>query len=250
MLSKSDTMSAEKLLRVASRLRDDVDIIGRELTIRGTVDCVYNPLAYAWDVHKRYIEISGDMGASTVMMGMNPGPHGMGQMGIPFAATSMVRDLLGISGIDVNQPSIIHPRRPVVGLDYPREEVSGTRIWGLLSDTYGSASEIFEKVFLVNHCPLMLLDGPRGSNITPDKISGPIVRELLERCDEHLLEVVEILNADTVIGIGKFAEKRAKNALRDSGVEVKGCWHPSPASPLANRNGGADWRENVRSVLP
>tara|TARA_Y100000768_G_scaffold372124_1_gene339495 strand:+ start:524 stop:1255 length:732 start_codon:yes stop_codon:yes gene_type:complete len=243
-------MSAEKLLQVASRLRDDVDIIGRELTIRGTVDCVYNPLEYAWDVHKRYIEISGDMGASTVMMGMNPGPHGMGQMGIPFAATSMVRDLLGISGIDVNQPSIIHPRRPVVGLDYPREEVSGTRIWGLLSDTYGSASEIFEKVFLVNHCPLMLLDGPRGSNITPDKISGPIVRELLERCDEHLLEVVEILNADTVIGIGKFAEKRANNALRDSGVEVKGCWHPSPASPLANRNGGADWRENVRSVLP
>ncbi len=231
-------------------MRDDVDIIGRELTIRGTVDCVYNPLEYAWDVHKRYIEISGDMGASTVMMGMNPGPHGMGQMGIPFAATSMVRDLLGISGIDVNQPSIIHPRRPVVGLDYPREEVSGTRIWGLLSDTYGSASEIFEKVFLVNHCPLMLLDGPRGSNITPDKISGPIVRELLERCDEHLLEVVEILNADTVIGIGKFAEKRANNALRDSGVEVKGCWHPSPASPLANRNGGADWRENVRSVLP
>ncbi len=250
MLSRSDTMSAEKLLQVASRLRDDVDIIGRELTIRGTVDCVYNPLEYAWDVHKRYIEISGDMGASTVMMGMNPGPHGMGQMGIPFAATSMVRDLLGISGIDVNQPSIIHPRRPVVGLDYPREEVSGTRIWGLLSDTYGSASEIFEKVFLVNHCPLMLLDGPRGSNITPDKISGPIVRELLERCDEHLLEVVEILNADTVIGIGKFAEKRANNALRDSGVEVKGCWHPSPASPLANRNGGADWRENVRSVLP
>ena len=243
-------MSAEKLLQVASRLRDDVDIIGRELTIRGTVDCVYNPLEYAWDVHKRYIEISGDMGASTVMMGMNPGPHGMGQMGIPFAATSMVRDLLGISGIDVNQPSIIHPRRPVVGLDYPREEVSGTRIWGLLSDTYGSASEIFEKVFLVNHCPLMLLDGPRGSNITPDKISGPLVRELLERCDEHLLEVVEILNADTVIGIGKFAEKRANNALRDSGVEVKGCWHPSPASPLANRNGGADWRENVRSVLP
>ena len=184
------------------------------------------------------------------MMGMNPGPHGMGQMGIPFAATSMVRDLLGISGIDVEQPPVIHPNRPVIGLEYPREEVSGTRIWGLLSEAYGGAGEIFEKVFLVNHCPLMLLDGPRGSNITPDRISGPTVRRLLERCDEHLLEVVEILDADTVIGIGKFAEKRAINALRDSGVVVKGCWHPSPASPLANRNGGADWRENVRSVIP
>ena len=250
MLSSSDTMSVEKLLQVASRLRDDVDVIGRELTNQGTVDYVYNPLSYAWDVHKRYIEISGDMGASTVMMGMNPGPHGMGQMGIPFAATSMVRDLLGISGIDVEQPPVIHPNRPVIGLEYPREEVSGTRIWGLLSEAYGGADEIFEMVFLVNHCPLMLLDGPRGSNITPDRISGPTVRRLLERCDEHLLEVVEILDADTVIGIGKFAEKRAINALRDSGVVVKGCWHPSPASPLANRNGGADWRENVRSVIP
>ena len=250
MLSSSDTMSVEKLLQVASRLRDDVDVIGRELTNQGTVDYVYNPLSYAWDVHKRYIEISGDMGASTVMMGMNPGPHGMGQMGIPFAATSMVRDLLGISGIDVEQPPVIHPNRPVIGLEYPREEVSGTRIWGLLSEAYGGAGEIFEKVFLVNHCPLKLLDGPRGSNITPDRISGPTVRWLLERCDEHLRAVVEILDADTVIGIGKFAERRAINALRDRGVVVKGCWHPSPASPLANRNGGADWRENVRSVIP
>ena len=183
-------------------------------------------------------------------MGMNPGPHGMGQMGIPFAATSMVRDLLGISGIDVNQPSVIHPKRPVIGLDYPREEVSGTRIWGLLSETYGGVDEIFGKVFLVNHCPLMLLDGERGSNITPDKIYGDTAKGLLRRCDEHLVEVVEILDADVVIGIGKFAEKRARDALDGSEVEVRGCWHPSPASPLANRNGGADWRENVRAVLP
>ncbi len=243
-------MSVQKLLRAASSLRDDADVFGGELTSNGIVDCVYNPLAYAWEVHKRYIEISGDKGARTVMMGMNPGPHGMGQMGIPFAATSMVRDLLGISGIDVNQPSVIHPKRPVIGLDYPREEVSGTRIWGLLSETYGGVDEIFGKVFLVNHCPLMLLDGERGSNITPDKIYGEAAKGLLRRCDEHLVEVLEILNADVVIGIGKFAEKRARDALDGSEVEVRGCWHPSPASPLANRNGGADWRENVRAVLP
>ena len=110
--------------------------------------------------------------------------------------------------------------------------------------------EIFGKVFLVNHCPLMLLEGERGSNITPDKIYGDTAKGLLRRCDEHLVEVVEILDADVVIGIGKFAEKRAMDALDGSGVEVRGCWHPSPASPLANRNGGADWRENVRAVLP
>jgi single-strand selective monofunctional uracil DNA glycosylase len=174
----------------------------------------------------------------------------MGQMGIPFAATSMVRDILGIRNIPVKQPSTPHPKRPVIGLEYPREEVSGTRIWGLLSETYGSSDRIFEKVFLVNHCPLMLLNGERGVNVTPDKISGMTARKLLQRCDKHLKEVVDSLNADCVIGIGKFAERRALNALEGSGIQVKGCWHPSPASPLSNRNGGADWRENVRAVLP
>ena len=185
-----------------------------------------------------------------MMLGMNPGPHGMGQMGIPFAATSMVRDILGISNIPVKQPSIPHPKRPVIGLEYPREEVSGTRIWGLLAETYGSSDRIFENVFLLNHCPLMLLNGERGVNVTPDKISGRTARKLLQRCDKHLEEVVDSLNADCVIGIGKFAERRALNTFGGSGIHVKGCWHPSPASPLANRNGGADWRDNVRAVLP
>lgn len=243
-------MTVDDLLACASSLRDDSEKYARELVEEGSVDCVYNPLMYAWDVHKKYIEIAGGRGAKTVMLGMNPGPHGMGQMGIPFAATSMVRDLLGISGIPVGQPSDPHPRRPVIGLDYPREEVSGTRVWSLLSDTYGSSESIFEKVFLVNHCPLMLLDGDRATNVTPDKISGQTARSLLERCDEHLVEVVDILGAETVIGIGKFAERRALAALEGMDVEVRGCWHPSPASPLANRNGGRDWRENVSSVLP
>jgi single-strand selective monofunctional uracil DNA glycosylase len=120
----------------------------------------------------------------------------------------------------------------------------------LLSEQYGSGENILSKVFLVNHCPLMLFSGNRATNITPDKISGSIIRLLLERCDEHLREIVDILGITTVIGVGKFAEKRALKALSDTEIEIKTCWHPSPASPLANRNGGADWRNNVRSVLP
>jgi hypothetical protein len=59
-----------------------------------------------------------------------------------------------------------------------------------------------------------------------------------------------MMEINTVIGVGRFAEKRATAALLGSKVEVRTCWHPSPASPLANKNGGKDWRENVRSVLP
>ena len=243
-------MEIESLIRTAADLRDDVNPIGRRLVSEGSVDVCYNPLDYAWGAHEAYLRRMGSSGARTVILGMNPGPHGMGQMGIPFAATSMVRDLLGITGIPVNQPKMADPRRPVVGLEYPREEVSGTRLWGLLSEHYGNAEAIASNVFLVNHCPLMLFSGSRATNITPDKIAGPTVRALLERCDEHLREVVTVLDAERVIGVGKFAESRAGAALEDYSVKVLGCWHPSPASPLANRNGGADWRANVRAVLP
>ena len=216
----------------------------------GVADCVYNPLMYAWDIHEEFIRVSGGRGAKTILMGMNPGPHGMGQMGVPFAATSVVRDLLGISGIDVSKPAISHPKRPVNGLAHPKEEVSGTRLWGLLQDRYGGADQIFQNVFIVNHCPLMILHGPRGTNVTPNNVSGPAVRDLLERCDQHLMEVVMALGAEQVIGIGKYAEKRANLALGEMDIRVRTCWHPSPASPLANRNGGKDWRENVSAVLP
>ena len=243
-------MVVEQLIRAAASLRDDVVPIGSRLVSEGSVDLCYNPLEYAWDVHEAYLARMGGGGARTIVLGMNPGPHGMGQMGIPFAATSVVRDLLGITGIPVSQPEAADLRRPVVGLDYPREEVSGTRLWGLLAEHYGDVDDIAGSVFLVNHCPLMLFSGPRATNITPDKVGGSTAQALLERCDQHLREVVGAIQAERVIGVGKFAETRAIAALGDDSVEVVGCWHPSPASPLANRNGGADWRANVRAVLP
>ena len=239
-----------ELSRAAAGLRDDAEDLARRMESEGVADCVYNPLMYAWDIHEEFIRVSGGSGAKTILMGMNPGPHGMGQMGVPFAATSVVRDLLGISGIDVSKPAISHPKRPVNGLAHPKEEVSGTRLWGLLQDRYGGADQIFQNVFIVNHCPLMILHGPRGTNVTPNNVSGPAVRDLLERCDQHLMEVVMALGAEQVIGIGKYAEKRANLALGEMGIRVMTCWHPSPASPLANRNGGKDWRENVSAVLP
>ena len=243
-------MVVERLIEAAARLRDDVTPMGKKLVSEGRIDVCYNPLNYAWDVHEEYLRRMGGLGAKTVVLGMNPGPHGMGQMGIPFAATSVVRDLIGITNISVKQPDNPDDRRPVIGLEYHKEEVSGTRLWGLLNDQYGDAQTIASRVFLVNHCPLMLFSGPRAANITPDKVGGSTAKALLERCDEHLVEVVSVLGANRVIGVGKFAESRARAALAEKSIEVIGCWHPSPASPLANRNGGADWRENVRGVLP
>ena len=238
------------LIELASELCSQLDPLAKQLVKEGAVDCVYNPLHYAWEAHQAYLRLAGSGGAKTVLLGMNPGPHGMGQMGIPFAATTMVREVLGIQDIDVEQPQTPHPKRPVIGLEYPKEEVSGTRVWGLLSSHYGTAAEIFSKVFIVNHCPLMLFSGPRAKNITPDKVRGECMLEILSLCDTHLRKVVTVMSVEEVIGIGRFAERRARGVFETGSVRVSTCWHPSPASPLANRNGGADWRANVISVLP
>ncbi len=243
-------MVVTQMVEASALLRDDVETFADALVAEGSVDAVYNPLAYAWEPHRAFVEMAAGSGAKTLLLGMNPGPHGMGQMGIPFAATSVVRDLLGIRDLPVGQPRNPHPKRTVTGLDWPKEEVSGTRLWGLLADHYGDAESIFQRVFIVNHCPLMLFSGERATNITPDKITGPTAHALLKRCDDHLREVVDILGIERVIGVGRFSEKRAAAALAETDVKVTTCWHPSPASPLANRNGGADWRANVRVVLP
>ena len=243
-------MIVERMIEASSKLRDDVEKFSDSLVKEGSVDAVYNPLAYAWEPHRAYLELASGGGAKTLLLGMNPGPHGMGQMGIPFAATSVVRELLKITNLEVGQPRKPHPKRPISGLDWPKEEVSGTRLWGLLANEYGSAESIFKSVFLLNHCPLMLFSGERATNITPDKITGPTTKALLERCDEHLREVVDIMQIERVIGVGKYSEKRALNALSGIDISVTTCWHPSPASPLANRNKGEDWKKNVRNVLP
>lgn len=243
-------MAIDDLIRLASSLRDDVEDLAKRMEYEGTADCVYNPLMYAWEIHAEYLRLAGAGSAKTILLGMNPGPHGMGQVGIPFAATSVVRDLLGITGLEVGKPRVTHAKRPVNGLSHPKEEVSGTRLWGVLAQRYGSALEIFENVFVANHCPLMIFSGPRATNVTPDNARGPATKMLLDRCDQHLRELVSSLRAHTVIGVGKFAESRAEKALEGMGTTILSCWHPSPASPLANRNGGTDWRENICSVLP
>lgn len=243
-------MIVERMIEASSKLRDDVEKFADSLVKEGSVDAVYNPLAYAWEPHRAYLELASGGGAKTLLLGMNPGPHGMGQMGIPFAATSVVRDLLKITNLEVGQPRTPHPKRPISGLDWPKEEVSGTRLWGLLANEYGSAESIFKSVFLLNHCPLMLFSGERATNITPDKITGPTTKALLERCDDHLREVVDIMQIERVIGVGRYSEKRALNALSGIDISITTCWHPSPASPLANRNKGEDWKKNVRNVLP
>lgn len=243
---------SKKLLFAGQKLAKKCNRLIPKLISQTDVCYATNPLDYAASAHEQYLEKWGGLGAKTILLGMNPGPWGMGQTGVPFGATGVVQEILDITDAEIYHPKGAHPKRPVSGLSLERQEVSGTRLWNLLLQQYGTTERIFKHVFVLNHCPLLLL-GESGKNLTPDKLPGEATRKILAACDKHLLEVVKILKIKKIIGIGKYAEKRAKIAIpnyQKLGIEIDTVWHPSPASPLANKNDGADWRANVSAKLP
>ena len=249
----------DSMIEAGQRLSTICDAAIPVLETTPSVEHATNPLDYAWPHHVQYIQKWAGLGATTLLLGMNPGPWGMAQTGVPFGATGVARDFLEIEARTLETPPNAHPKRPIEGMSLERQEVSGTRIWKLMEDHYGSAKSTFEHLFVVNHCPLLLL-GERGQNITPNNVPAAVIAPVLEACDEHLREVVDIMGITHIIGIGKYAEQRARKALNATkdgvGTSPEGriitidtCWHPSPASPLANKNNGADWRANVTACL-
>ncbi len=223
--------------------------ISRELCARveqlgfPSVPYVYDPLVYAREPHEAYLERWGSKAPREVLMiGMNPGPFGMAQTGVPFGDVAMVRDFLGITG-PVGKPPHEHPARPIAGFACARSEVSGTRFWDWARDRFGTAERFFDRVFVANWCPLVFMD-ESGRNRTPDRLPAAERAPLYEACNEAFAKVTEVLQPMLVVGIGGFAEKRAREALGDEAAI--GCiLHPSPASPAANR----DWAGGVDAQL-
>jgi single-strand selective monofunctional uracil DNA glycosylase len=54
-----------------------------DMTFSAPVTHVYNPLAYAWEPHRLYLERYGRGERDVIMLGMNPGPFGLS---IPYEA--------------------------------------------------------------------------------------------------------------------------------------------------------------------
>jgi len=217
------------LVRIAHDLSGAVD----GLCFAPPVTHVYNPLVYAGKSHARYAERYGAGPKEIVLLGMNPGPFGMAQNGVPFGDVSMVRDWLQIEE-SVGVPTVMHPKRPVLGFGCTRSEVSGTRLWGWARDLFGTPERFFARFYVYNYCPLVFM-AESGRNITPDKLPTGERAALFAVCDEALRAVVAALTPARVVGIGAFAHTRAERALDACGVALGRIPHPSPASPLANR---------------
>lgn len=204
---------------------------------------VYNPLVYARAPYDLYWDRYGAPPKEVVFLGMNPGPFGMAQTGVPFGAVSRVRGWLGIEAL-VGRPDREHPKRPVEGFSCPRDEVSGLRLWGWAAERFGTPERFFARCIVANYCPLLFLTAA-GRNLTPDKLKKAEREPLFATCDRALRDTVALLGPRIVVGIGAFAEGRAREALAGTGVRVGRISHPSPASPRANRG----WADLVDAEL-
>lgn len=235
-------LEVDELKRIYRALARAVD----GLTFAPPVTHVYNPLDYAREPAERYLELAAPGVCSVLLLGMNPGPWGMAQTGVPFGTVPLVRDWLGIEGV-VTRPPHEHPKRPVAGFATGREEISGTRLWGWARDRFGTAERFFATFFVANYCPLVFMEAS-GRNRTPDKLRAAEREALFRLCDEALLEVVKVLRPRQVIGIGQFAEERARAALAGCAVEFGRILHPSPASPAANRGWAAQAERQLKQL--
>jgi len=244
---------ASGLIRAARELAAAVE----ELRFTRPVAYVYNPLAYARQAHEQYLRRFAPQAAgppvAALLLGLNPGPWGMAQTGVPFGDVQAVRDWLGIEA-PVGRPAREHPRRPVLGFAVTRGEVSGRRLWSLMGERFGTAENFFREHFVANYCPLMFLDAD-GKNITPDRLPAAQREPLLRLCDAHLLAVLEMLRPRWAVGIGGFAERRIRAVQvqaaanpRLAGLQVGGILHPSPASPLANQGWAREASRRLESL--
>lgn len=215
------------------------------LAFSAPVQHVYNPLDYAREPHELYLARYGGK-ARTILLGMNPGPFGMMQTGVPFGDIASVRNFLKIEGT-VHKPASEHPKRPIEGFDCNRKEVSGTRLWGFAEARFQTPTAFFEKFFVVNYCPLAFL-AETGKNHTPDKLPAAEKEALFAACDEALRQTAFAQKATAVIGIGAFARDRARLALQGTTIKIGTILHPSPASPLANKGWAAQAEKQLTDL--
>lgn len=223
------------------------------------VSHVYNPLDYARAPHEAYLRRYAAGPRRVVFLGMNPGPFGMMQTGVPFGEVAAVRDWMGIDE-PVDRPAHEHPKRPIQGFACTRSEVSGRRLWSWAQSRFGSAADFFAHSFVLNYCPLVFLEAS-GRNFTPDRLPAAELAALQLACDRHLAAALLALSPAWAIGIGGFAMKRLQKvahptspsslALDESDrahlarIKIAQILHPSPASPAANRG----WQPAVDATL-
>ncbi len=230
-------------MKQLKKITDDLVSDLENLSFGPPVTHVYNPLKYARKPYDIYLERYGTGCKKVVFIGMNPGPWGMAQTGVPFGEVNIVTNWLKIQA-PVGKPDHLHPKRPVDGFSCKKSEVSGKRLWGWIIKRFKNPEKFFSRFFISNYCPLLFFE-ENGRNRTPNNIRAKERKPLIVICDKALSKTIRYLKPDFVIGIGGFAYNRAAEIFEKTDIIVGKITHPSPANPKANRG----WGELVTSEL-
>jgi len=229
-----------------------------------------DPTRYCRSAWAAYLQMAARLGC-VLVVGMNPGPHGMAQTGVPFTDPWIVDELdLQAPRADVPPADIpavgswrhrSHRARGVLG---SKREESAKRLWPLLREICApyaavgpSADKIAEatrrvcnEVLLVNALPICWLD-PAGKNVSAEQVEkrAPAqVREgLRDLVNEWLQAVADILRPAAVIGVGRWAREFVTDLDVDHFVEIPfrdGIKHPSPSA-----GSEAAWRAEAEPIL-
>lgn len=230
---------SDAIIQSAKQLSNAIN----QLTFSPPITHVYNPLHYAWNAHETYLKKYANNPKQIVFLGMNPGPWGMAQTGIPFGEISFVQNWLGID-LPIDKPPNEHPKRPIQGFQCKKSEVSGYRLWSLFKDRFSTPENFFHNHFVANYCPLIFMESS-GRNYTPDQLPKKESQQLFQLCNQHLQDIIHNLSPQWVIGVGHFAQSRAQEALKNHPLKITRIPHPSPANPAANKN----WAQQVTNHL-
>lgn len=225
------------LIRIARRLARDASMLEWH-----TPSHVYNPLRYAWSGHHAYLGRYGEKAGRVLLVGMNPGPWGMAQTGIPFGNVTTVRDWLRIGTTLARNLPTQHPKYPILGMRCHRDEGSGRRLWSWARLRFREPERFFDQFFVWNYCPLLFL--AQNHNLPPSGLSTGEAAALDSVCGYALDRVVAILEPVAVVGIGRYAERQVCKRIGGR-LPVTYLPHPSPASPQANRQ----WSELADHAL-
>jgi single-strand selective monofunctional uracil DNA glycosylase len=207
---------------------------------------VYNPLNYAKLATAQYLDTYGQGRKEVLFLSLNPGPFGMAQTGIPFGDVYWVTKYLKIHNTIEQPKDAVHPKRPILGFDCTRKDVSADRFWKLISSFYPNATTFFQKNFLWTFAPLYFCD-KSGKNITPDKINLVSRKELEQICLEALKNIILSLQVNNVISIGAYVYKNVLKLDAEvlNKIEVENIPHPSPLNPANNKG----WDIRVKDML-
>lgn len=181
----------------------------------------WNPGIYGIDVYADFLKKFPPKKGALLALGLNPGPYGMSQTGIPFTDCRTAARELGLPlQIPGRAPADLARRLKIPGGKWRRTyERSSIVFYRFLNLGWGGVRNAYRHLYVGNPCPLLLLD-PRKWNVTP---ADPRLKNL---------EIFDQLRREAL--------RRFHDALRPGGIICFGNDVSSLLGPVADALVGPD----------